>query len=115
VLGIVGAFLFRNVAGKLKLAAFTMITGGLLGLFIIASIQTIPEAEADRNTCADYAASALADYKRMMEIPKCQDYTTTIFFLRWQSTYQSYLSWCNSVPSSAKARNLAANSSEASK
>jgi hypothetical protein len=28
VLGIVGAFLFRNAAGKLKLAAFAMITGG---------------------------------------------------------------------------------------
>jgi hypothetical protein len=42
VLGVVGAFLFRNVAGKLKLAAFAMITGGLLGLFIFASNPKAP-------------------------------------------------------------------------
>jgi hypothetical protein len=72
-----------------------------LGLFIIVSnpnTDRIPEAAAD--ACAHYAASALADYKRMMEIPKCQDYTTTLFFIRWQSTYQGHLTWCKSVPAS---------------
>jgi hypothetical protein len=104
VLGIVGAYFFRIATEKLKLAAFAMIIAGLLGLFIFArssgdsnnNTDRIPEAE----TCAHYAASALADYKRMMEIPKCQDYTTTLFFIRWQSTYQGHLTWCKSVPSS---------------
>ena len=31
VLGIVGVLLFRDAAGKLKLVAFAMITGGFLG------------------------------------------------------------------------------------
>ncbi|HEY4846525.1 MAG TPA: tetratricopeptide repeat protein [Methylocella sp.] len=40
VLGILGAFLFRNAAGNLKLLAFAMITAGLLGLFLFASNST---------------------------------------------------------------------------
>jgi hypothetical protein len=87
VLGIVGVLLFREAAGQPKLVAFAMITGGLLGFLMLvvvfASSPTTPDTkeEADRNTCAHYAASAVADYKRMMEIPKCQDYTTTLFLL----------------------------------
>jgi high-affinity Fe2+/Pb2+ permease len=42
VLGIVGAFLFRNAAGKLKLAAFAMITAGLLG--VIAFVFVSPSS-----------------------------------------------------------------------
>jgi hypothetical protein len=89
--------LFRIASEKLKLAALAMIIAALIGLFIFANSNTgqIPEAE----TCAHYADSAVADYKRMMEIPKCQE-NTTLFIFRWQSTYQSYLTWCNSVPSS---------------
>ena len=40
VLGIVGAFLFRNAAGKLKLAAFAMITGGFFGLIALVLIPS---------------------------------------------------------------------------
>jgi hypothetical protein len=35
VLGIVGVFLFRNAAGKVKLAAFAVITGGFLGFLAL--------------------------------------------------------------------------------
>lgn len=109
VLGIVAAFLFRNTTGRLLLAAFTSFLGFLVFVVVLASISTnpvkpsgdsnsktdrIPEAE----TCEHYAASAFADYKRMMEIPKCQDYTT-FFPYRWQSTYQNYLDWCKRYPS----------------
>jgi len=38
VLGIVGAFLFRNAAGKLKLAAFAMITGSFFGFMALVLI-----------------------------------------------------------------------------
>jgi hypothetical protein len=40
VLGIVGAFLFRNAAGKLKLAAFAMITGGFFGFMALVLIPS---------------------------------------------------------------------------
>jgi tetratricopeptide (TPR) repeat protein len=40
VLGALGGFLFWNAAGRLRLLAFAMITGGLLGLFIFASNST---------------------------------------------------------------------------
>ena len=42
VLGIVGAYLFRNVGEKLRLAAFAMVIVGLLGLFTLATTSTIP-------------------------------------------------------------------------
>jgi hypothetical protein len=40
VLGIIGAFLFRNAAGKLKLAAFAMITGGFFGFMALVLIPS---------------------------------------------------------------------------
>jgi hypothetical protein len=114
VLGIVGVLLFRKAAEKLRLVAFAMITGGLFGLFIFASnppkpdgtsgdsnsnTDRIPEAERKAAAdCAHYAALAFADYKRMMEIPKCQE-NTAIHFIQWQSSYESYLNWCHLNPS----------------
>jgi hypothetical protein len=66
----------------------------------LPTVEVTPPSGSEDQTCARYAASAFADYKRMMEIPQCQDYTTFLLFFRWQSTYQSYLTWCKSVPSS---------------
>jgi ABC-type branched-subunit amino acid transport system permease subunit len=40
VLGALGFLLFRNATGKLKLAAFAMMTAGLLGLFTFAANST---------------------------------------------------------------------------
>jgi hypothetical protein len=51
----------------------------------------IEHEPAYANFCAQYAASAVADYKRMMEIPKC--HVDTGF--RWQK----HLDACNLVPS----------------
>jgi hypothetical protein len=106
VLGLVGAFLFRNVPGILKLPAFAMITVGLLGLFIVASNSTRPDekaaADAKADTCAHYATTAFADYKLMMKTPKCQDFITNYLHpFRWQSSYENYLLWCHLFPSGA--------------
>jgi tetratricopeptide (TPR) repeat protein len=72
VLGIVGAFLFRNVAGKLKLAAFAMITSGLLGLFIFASNPKPPSSlplpdnnSPEKTALENQAAVKLADANRL--------------------------------------------------
>ena len=72
VLGVVGAFLFRNVAGKLKLAAFAMITGGLLGLFIFASNPKPPpnlpppdKNSLEKTALGKQAAAKLAEGDRL--------------------------------------------------
>jgi hypothetical protein len=76
VLGIVGVFLFRNAAGKLKLAAFAMITAGLLGViafvFVVPSNsrlnQSLPQNDKnnpERTALGKQAAVKLADAERL--------------------------------------------------
>jgi hypothetical protein len=71
VLGVAGSLLFRNVAGILKLAAFTMITGGLLGLFIFASNPKPPPSlppdknSPEKTTLGKQAATRLAEGERL--------------------------------------------------
>jgi tetratricopeptide (TPR) repeat protein len=64
--------LFRNVAGKLKLAAFAMITSGLLGLFIFASNPKPPSSlplpdnnSPEKTALENQAAVKLADANRL--------------------------------------------------
>ena len=64
--------MFRNVAGILKLAAFAMIIGGLLGLFIFASnpkpvpITPPPDKNNPEKTAlGKQAAAKLAEGERL--------------------------------------------------